>query len=52
MPPRTSFAPLLGLTGLVFALVVTAWSLRAGYLPELDALVNDLALRWNLVPTG
>jgi len=52
MPPRSSFGPLLGLSGLLFGLVIAAWSYRSAYLPELDVLVNDLALRWNLVPTG
>jgi hypothetical protein len=51
MPPRSSAAPFLGFTILVFFGVVVAWEYRASYLPELDALVNRIAERYHLVPS-
>jgi hypothetical protein len=52
MPPRSTAAPFLGLTVAVLVAVVVAWQLRASYLPELDQIVNEVAVRYNLVPTS
>ena len=52
MPPRSTGAPLLGLTLTVIAAVVAAWQLRDRYLPELDTVVNRIAESWHLVPTS
>ncbi len=52
MPPRSTGAPFLGLTVMVFVAVVAAWQVRDRYLPELDGLVNHIAESWHLVPTS
>lgn len=52
IPPRTSASSLVTFTVLAVIGVYLAWQTRFIYLDDLDRLVNDIATRYHLVPTG